>query len=183
MRIHYGIFFTNLYDNDERQFGCRKQLHDHFQHGVRLQSRHIQSRILLDAHRLLPKGKTMLMRSLAPWEYLRQMCHKLVLPSGKIHHDDAYFNNKGSCQIRFKRTRNCRSCGYNCHKICHVKYTAQGRRKVLKSGGARYIAASLRANFKVIFVSFSQKTGGARAPPAPPVPPATFSIKFHNFHH
>ena len=64
-----------------------------------------------------------------------------------------------------------------------MKYTAQGRRKVLKSGGARYIAASLRANFKVIFVSFSQKTGGARAPPAPPVPPATFSIKFHTFHH
>ena len=33
----------------------------------------------------------------------------------------------------------------------------QGRRKVLKLGGARYIAATLRANFKVIFVSFSPK--------------------------
>jgi len=47
----------------------------------------------------------------------------------------------------------------------------QGWRKVLKTGGARLHQGEKRENFRRVFVSFSQKIGGARAPCAPPVPP------------
>ena len=56
--------------------------------------------------------------------------------------------------------------------MLHLSLHKQGRSKVLKSGGARYNRAVKIGSSPATFCEYLSKTGGARAPLAPPVPAA-----------